>query len=121
MASKANTSKVSGNSLESVTRTAAASEQASQGDGAGRMRRRFQHARNLDSAVDFVKAATADQKLPDGPRPPLRMGGPACLIGFSETFVTGVMSQAIVNTHSIDSTGSGRDPYPAPCETRKKL
>ena len=82
--------------------------EAPQGAGGGRMRRRFQDARELDSAVNFVRATTADQKLPEGPRPPLRMGGPSSLVGFSETFVTGVMSQAIVNTHTGDETAAGR-------------
>ena len=77
----------------------AVSAEASQNSRGGRMGRRFQDAKNLDFAVDFVQAATADQKLPDGPSPPLRMGGPLSLVSFAETIVTGVMSQAIVNTH----------------------
>ena len=83
-----------------------AAAEVSEGCGGGHMRRRFQNARKLDSAVDFVRATTADQKLPEGPRPPLRMGGPSSLAGFSETFVTGVFSQAIVNNDKVDETAA---------------
>ena len=61
-----------------------------------RMQRRFDKAKKLDSAVDFVKSTTADQKLPNGPSPPIRMGAPPSVEGFSETFVTSIFSQAIV-------------------------
>ena len=100
--------KIEGNLETEPSDTAEAMSAAdvSKGSGGGRMRRRFQNARKLDSAVDFVRATTADQKLPEGPRPPLRMGGPSSLAGFSETFVTGVLSQAIVNTDVGDETAS---------------
>ena len=75
----------------------------------GRMRRRFQNARKLDSAVDFVQAATADQQLPLGPRPPARLGACTNVVGFSENFVTSVFSQAIVNTQEEDLPGKVDD------------
>jgi hypothetical protein len=68
-----------------------------------RLRGRFNDAKKLDSAVDFVQSATADQKLPNGPTPPVRMGAPPSVGGFSETFVTSIFSQAIV---SLDGTNN---------------
>jgi hypothetical protein len=61
-----------------------------------RLRSKFNDAKKLDSAVDLVKASTADQKLPNGPSPPVKMGAPPTVNGFSETFVTSIFSQAIV-------------------------
>ena len=69
-----------------------------------RMQRRFDKAKKLDSAVDFVKSTTADQKLPNGPSPPIRMGAPPSVEGFSETFVTSIFSQAIVQMDESAAT-----------------
>ena len=82
----------------------------------GRMRRHFQNARKLDSAVDFVQAATADQQLPLGPRPPVRLGASGNVVGFSESFVTSVFSQAIVNTQEDGLD----DVIDAPVQARRK-
>ena len=71
-----------------------------------RMRGRFNNAKKLDNAVDFVKNTTADQKFTDSskPTPPLRMGAPPSVGGFSETFVTSIFSQAIVKMDTTDDT-----------------
>ena len=88
------------------------------------MSQRFSAAKKLDSAVDFVKSATADQKLPNGPTPPLRMGAPPSVSGFSETFITSVFSQAIVKIDADPSEDNNNTAGAAaavdPATTKKK-
>ena len=90
-----------------------------------RISQRFSAAKKLDSAVDFVKSATADQKLPNGPTPPLRMGAPPSVSGFSETFITSVFSQAIVKIDADPSEDNNNNTAGAaatadPATTKKK-
>ena len=89
--------------MSEVTTTAPSTQHVSSSPGpakTSRLRGKFNHAKKLDSAVDFVKSTTADQKLPNGPSPPVRMGASPNVGGFSENFVTSIFSQAIVSTSS---------------------